>query len=79
MFVHCCCETGNLLSNPVEDQGLKVIDITKEKAFTNPDTAKGIIKKINMSRRCFLSLLTVYVWFDVATFEIRPSQAKRLE
>ena len=23
VFVHCCCEKGNLLSKPVERQGLK--------------------------------------------------------
>ena len=79
VFVHCCCEQGNLLSKPVEGQGLKVIDITKEKDFTNPDTAKDIIKQIKRSRRCFLLLFTVHGWFDVAVFELRASQEKRLE
>ena len=43
----CCCEKkGNLLSKPVEGQGLKLVDITKQKDFTNPDTVKDIIKII---------------------------------
>ena len=40
---------GNLLSKPVDCQGLKVIDLTKEKDFTNPDTVKDIMKNIKGS------------------------------
>jgi hypothetical protein len=35
-----------LLSKPVEGQGLKITDITKEEHFTNPDTVKDVIKKL---------------------------------
>ena len=34
-FVHCCCEKGNIISKPVEGQGVKITDITKEDDFTN--------------------------------------------
>ena len=40
VFVHCCCEKGNLLSKPVEGQGVKITDITKEGDSTNVNTVK---------------------------------------
>jgi len=70
---------GNLLSKPVEGQGLNVIGITKYRDFTNSDTVKGIIQKIKRSRRCFLVLFTVHRRFNVAAFELRTGQAEGLE
>ena len=34
-LVHCCCESGSLLSNPSGGTSTKVVDVMKEKDFTN--------------------------------------------
>ena len=46
IFIHCCCDKGNLLSRPTEGQDMKIIDIMKEDDFTKASTAKGVIKHI---------------------------------
>ena len=44
--MHCCCETGNLLSRPTEGKDMKIVDIMKEDDFTNANTVKGVIRQI---------------------------------
>ena len=46
VFVHCCCEKGNIMSKPIEGQGVKITDITNEDDFTNVNTVKDVLKKI---------------------------------
>ena len=45
-FIHCCCDNGSLLSNPIMKTSMKVIDITKERNFTDKLTANDIIRSI---------------------------------
>ena len=39
-FIHCCCEDGSLLSNPVTGTRMKIADVTKEADFADQRTAK---------------------------------------
>ena len=32
-FIHCCCENGSLLSNPVGGTHMKIVDVTQETDF----------------------------------------------
>ena len=45
-FIHCCCEDGSLLSNPVKGARMKVVDVTKETFCTNQCTVNNVIRKL---------------------------------
>ncbi|MFM7981845.1 MAG: hypothetical protein ACKPKO_21255, partial [Candidatus Fonsibacter sp.] len=53
VFVHCCCESGNLLSRPVSDDRVTRVDITAESDFTNESTVDRVIKSIRTSANVF--------------------------
>ena len=44
--VHCCCEKGSLLSNPVNSTNVETHDVTKSQDFTDPKTAQDIIRQL---------------------------------
>ena len=47
VFVHCCCaKKGNIVAKPVEGQGLKIHDVTKEHDLTGSKTVREIIQNI---------------------------------
>ena len=48
-FIHCCCENGSVLSNPVGKTGMIICDITKKSDFTEPNTVCGIMRKLQGS------------------------------
>ena len=45
-FIHCCCESGSLLPNPIIQTSMKVIDKSKEREFTDKSTADDIMRSI---------------------------------
>ena len=69
---------SNLLSKPVEGQGVKVAGSTKEEDFTNVSTVKDVIRNIKGPGDIVL-LFAVYWWFNVAAIEPRTTEEKRLE
>ena len=44
--IHCCCESGRFLSNPVSKHRVKTFDITKADDFTNGDRVKNVTATI---------------------------------
>ena len=73
-FIHCCCEDGSLLSNPIGGTHMKIVDVTKETDFTDQRTVGDIIRKLRGFGGHLLLLLTVYGRLDVATVEFGPRQ-----
>ncbi|MFM7981237.1 MAG: hypothetical protein ACKPKO_18170 [Candidatus Fonsibacter sp.] len=53
VFVHCCCESGNLLSRLVSDGCVTMVDIIAESDFTNESTVDRVIKSIRTSADVF--------------------------
>ena len=45
-FIHCCCEDGSLLLNPVGGTRLKIVDVTTETDFTDQSTVNDVIGKL---------------------------------
>ena len=46
VFVHCCCEKGNLLSDLAYKRRMKSVLITAEDDFTKPETVDSVIKTL---------------------------------
>ena len=54
LFIHCCCEDGSLLSNPIGGTHMKIVDVTKETDFTDQRTVGDIIRKLKGPADIFL-------------------------
>ena len=77
VFVHCCCEHGSFLSKPVNDKSLTMLDVTKNMILLTRD-GEGDNPEDQRSWRCFLVLLTVHRWFNVAQLALGTSETERL-
>ncbi|MFM7978677.1 MAG: hypothetical protein ACKPKO_05125, partial [Candidatus Fonsibacter sp.] len=58
--VHCCCESGNLLSRLVSEDRVTMVYITAESDFTNESTVDRVIKSINTSADVFVLLFSMH-------------------
>ena len=45
-FIHCCCENGRLLPNPVGGTHMQIVDVTTETDFTDQRTVNDAIRKL---------------------------------
>ena len=52
--MHCCCEDGSLLSNPIGGTHMKIVAVTKETDFTDQRTVGDVIRKLKgLGDTCF--------------------------
>ena len=53
VFIHCCCESGILLSRPVSDDRVTIIDVTAADDFTKGSTVRDVIRSIRTAADVF--------------------------